>query len=159
MEAALIILEEMNKEDTHTPHTHTHTTYSLTDEPMHTHFPLCLTHQYIRSTVNLPHHIPDSSLPTIKLVDNRSLLIRFLLINILVLPYLVDKTISLSTRIPRVTRQSHYQQGSLGSLSTRIPRALTWRDPSDVQHVWRGQDRVSLFERSCLLKDSIMNVD
>ncbi len=32
--------------------------------------------------------------------DKRSLLIRFLLINILVLPYLVDKTISLSTRIP-----------------------------------------------------------
>jgi hypothetical protein len=38
-------------------HTHTHTTYSLTDTPIHIHFPLCLTHQYIRSTVTLstPH--------------------------------------------------------------------------------------------------------
>jgi hypothetical protein len=35
----------------------THTTYSLTETPIHIHFPLCLTHQYIRSTVKLdtPH--------------------------------------------------------------------------------------------------------
>jgi hypothetical protein len=78
---------------------------------------LCVSHtNTLEVLLNLPHHIPDPSLPTIKLVDkrslfilwglvdNRSLLIRFLLINTLVLPYLVtvDKTISLSTRIPRV---------------------------------------------------------
>jgi hypothetical protein len=34
------------------------------------------------------------------IVQQDSLLIRFLLINTMVLPYLVDKTISLSTRIP-----------------------------------------------------------
>ncbi len=83
---------------THTHHTHTHTTYSLTDTPIHIHFPLCLTHQYIS--------------PTINLVDKRSLLIRscwwvvsvdkVLLINTLVLPYLVDKTMSQSTRIPNI---------------------------------------------------------
>ena len=45
---------------THTHHTHTHTAYSLTDAPIHIHFPLCLTHQYIRSTVKLdtPHTWP-----------------------------------------------------------------------------------------------------
>ena len=42
-------------------HTHTHTTYSLTDTPIHIHFPLCRTHQYIRTlargtvTVDTPH--------------------------------------------------------------------------------------------------------
>ncbi len=40
-----------------THHTQTNTTYSLTDSPIHIHFPLCLTHQYIRSIVKLwaPH--------------------------------------------------------------------------------------------------------
>ncbi len=31
-----------------------HTTYSLTDGPIHIHFPLCLTYQHIRGTVQLP---------------------------------------------------------------------------------------------------------
>ena len=44
---------------------HTHTTCSLTDEPIHIHFPLLLTQQNIRT-----------NLPTINLVDKRSLLIR-----------------------------------------------------------------------------------
>ncbi len=39
-----------NEQRGHTHITHTHTTYSLTDTPIHIHFPLCLTHQYIRST-------------------------------------------------------------------------------------------------------------
>ena len=35
-------------------------TYSLTDVPIHIHFPLCLTHQYIRSIVTpaTPHTLP-----------------------------------------------------------------------------------------------------
>jgi hypothetical protein len=47
---------EVSRRD-NTPHTQTHTTYSLTDELIHKHFPLCLTHQYIRSIVKLegPH--------------------------------------------------------------------------------------------------------
>jgi hypothetical protein len=54
---------------------HIHTTYSLTDASTHVHFPLCLTHQYIRSTVALQqrmqHLIPcPRRLPTISWTGN-----------------------------------------------------------------------------------------
>ena len=51
---------EDDNEDAHGT-SHTHTTYSLTDAPIHIHFPLCHTHQYIRRlargtvTVATPH--------------------------------------------------------------------------------------------------------
>ncbi len=49
-QSPLIMFQEMIKR-IHTHHTHTHTTYSLTDLPIHIHFPLCLTQQYIRTLV------------------------------------------------------------------------------------------------------------
>ncbi len=70
---------------THTrSHTHSHThylletVYSLTDAPIHIHFPLCLGHQYIRSTVTLQvqHLIPYLAYQLSNLVDKWSLLKR-----------------------------------------------------------------------------------
>jgi hypothetical protein len=62
-QAPQIILEDINKEDTHTHHTHRDTTYSLTDAPIHVHFPLCLTHQHNRRTVQAVQLAAPLTLP------------------------------------------------------------------------------------------------
>jgi hypothetical protein len=60
---------------THTTHTHTLPTHSLTHPYIFTF--LCVSHtNTLEVMLNFPHHIPGPSLPTIKLVDKRSLLIR-----------------------------------------------------------------------------------
>ncbi len=103
-----------SRKRTHT-HTHTHTHYLLTHWLTHpyTHFPWASHTNTLELLLHLQHLIPCPSLPTINHVDKRSLLITVLLISTgvdalryrlliktLALPFLVDKSISLSTRSP-----------------------------------------------------------
>ena len=60
---------------TYTPHTHTLPTHSLTHPYIFTF--LCVSHtNTLEVLLHFPHHIPGPTLPTINLVDKRSLLIR-----------------------------------------------------------------------------------
>jgi hypothetical protein len=65
----------MNKEDTHTPHTHTLPTHSLIHPYLFTFLWVSHTNT-LEVLLDLSHHIPDPTLPTINLVDKKSLLIR-----------------------------------------------------------------------------------
>ncbi len=110
----LVRMRSTKRTHTHTTHTPTIPTHSLT--PIHIHFPLWLTHQYMRSTVTLGDKV--------------------LLINTLALPYLVDKTISLSTRSPTVGgwtwRRQHWGQalapnGRKSQLSFQAAQIMRFR--------------------------------
>jgi hypothetical protein len=67
--------DQQRGQNTHTSHTYTLPTHSLTHPYIFTF--LCVSQtNTLEALLNLPHHIPGPTLPTINLVDKRSLLIR-----------------------------------------------------------------------------------